>query len=96
MWIRSEHLDEVVVECLEVLHLNLKGVMASLSVVLELVSVNVCVQDLGLSDKMHEFVLCFGPNRQGRTGPLVVVAVVGLVDEMLVTNVDLFSVHKYF
>lgn len=91
MWIRSEHLDEVVVEGLEVLHLNLKGVMASLSVVLELVSVNVRVQDLGLSDKMHEFVLCFG-----KGGPLVVVAVVGLVDEMLVTNVDLFSVHKYF
>jgi hypothetical protein len=64
--------------------------MASLGVVLELVSINESVVNLGLSNEMHEFVLCLGKGRA-----LVVLAVISLVDEMLVTNVDLFSVHKY-
>jgi hypothetical protein len=91
LWIRSEHLDEVVIETLEMFHLNFQRVQASLSVVLELVSVDEGILDLGLPHEMHEFVL--GIN-QG--GALEVLSVVRLVDEVLVTHVNLFTVHVEF
>lgn len=59
LWIRSKVLDEVVIESLEVLHVNFEMVVASLRVALKLVPVDEGIRGLAFPNEVHEFVFGF-------------------------------------
>ena len=79
--------DQGVVESNQVLHLHLQKEFASLGVLSELVSVDVGVPDLALSDEVDEFIL-----GHLQVGPGHIVEFLG-VDQVLIGVVDLLSVH---
>jgi hypothetical protein len=71
------------------LHVDFQGVVASLGIILKLISINISISNLGFSDEMHELVLCLSKRM-----PIDIVANISLIDKMLVAAIDLFSVHN--
>jgi hypothetical protein len=52
-----EFLDEPIIKCLQLCHINLQEVIASLSIISQLFSININVVLLRFPDKVHELVL---------------------------------------
>ena len=89
-WVVSEALDQHIIKGVEVVHINLEEVLASLGIALELFSVDKNVVHLGLPNEMHEFI--FGLSKT----LLVLVAHVSVsIDQVLISEVNLVSVKSH-
>ena len=75
---------------MEMLHVDLEEILASLGISLELFSVHEDVVHLGLPDEVHEFV--FGLRK---TLLVLVAHIIIRIDQILISEVDLVSVKSH-
>lgn len=86
-WVISEALYQHIIKSMQVVHVHLKEVIASLSIALELFSVYKNIVYLSLSDEMHKFILGLGKTL------LVLIAHVNIcIDQILISEINLVSV----
>jgi len=80
-----EFLDEPIIKCLQLCHINLKEVIASLSIISQLFSININVVLLRFPDKVHELVL----------GVMLIQSIIVMlyfvVDQVLICVINSFS-----
>ena len=81
-----EVLRQLLIECEKLGHFESQVVLASLDIVLELLSVNENVVLLGLPDEMHELVLGVVQ------GVLLLIALQVIVNQILIRVIDLLAV----
>lgn len=86
-WTVPEDGDKLIVEGNEVLHFDFQVIVASLSIVFKLFSIDIDISYLGLSDKVHELVLSLEESVF-----VVLTASWVMIDEVLVRAVDCIAV----